>query len=227
MANVSYNIDFAFVESSEGGSQLEAYVPMCSEKSVKNKKNKICFGQEIGTVIGKSGVTIGTGFDLGQNNFHDLQQLNLPPELHIKLIPYLLKQKKSAVTYLNEHPLLISEQDAEIINQRKKEAHAKQLQKKYDHESKVLFEDLPYEIQTVLFSITYQYGLGAVKSSLRLFWKASITQDYEAMIKILLNFGVYQSRRRAEADMVKKMQNRLKSKPNWIIDESFISYGCA
>ena len=46
MANESYSIDFDFVESSEGGSQLEAYVPMCSEKSVKNKNNKICFGQE-------------------------------------------------------------------------------------------------------------------------------------------------------------------------------------
>ena len=92
---------------------------------------------------------------------------------------------------------------------------------------KVLYEDLPYEAQTVLFSITYQYGIGAVKSSLKLFWKASIIQDYEAIIKILLSFGAYQSRRRSEADMLKKMQNRLKSKPNWIIDESFISYGRA
>jgi len=156
-----------------------------------------------------------------------LQQLNLPPVLQIKLIPYLLKQKKSAVTYLNEHPLMISEHDAEVINQRKKEAHARLLQKKYDHDSKVLYEDLPYEAQTVLFSITYQYGIGAVKSSLKLFWKASIIQDYEAIIKILLSFGTYQSRRRSEADMLKKMQNRLKSKPSWIIDESFISYGWA
>ena len=212
MARNFFNIDFEFTHKSEGGSKLKGYVPYCDYKSVNNKNNVICFGKEVGTVIGKSGVTIAAGFDLGQNNLHDLQKLNLPADLQLKLTPYLLKKKKPAFDFLKNNPLVISESESKLINRKKKELHAKQLQKKFNTYSKANFEDLPKEIQTVLFSITYQYGLNATKTTLHSLWLAALSLEFDKMETILLRFETYKERRKKEAGLIKKMIENSKHK---------------
>ena len=199
------SIDYEFTKKSEGGNKLIGYVPVCDSKSVANKKNSICFGKDVGTVIGKSGVTIGAGFDLGQNKLYDLQQLRLPPGLQIKLMPYLFKIKNDAVDLLQNQPLVISEYEAAIINERKKEAHARILQKRFNTYSKLKFENLSSEVQTVLFSITYQYGINATKTTLYSLWLAALKQDYKEMIKVLKSFETYKDRRNSEAKLIEKM----------------------
>ena len=52
-------VDYAFIRNHEGAAVLNGYVPQ--------KKD--------GTVIGKSGVTIASGFDLGQQNSYDLNRI--------------------------------------------------------------------------------------------------------------------------------------------------------
>jgi hypothetical protein len=47
-------------------------------------------------------------------------------------MPYLFKRKNGAVELLRNQPLVISEYEADIINERKKEAHARILQKRFN-----------------------------------------------------------------------------------------------
>ena len=67
------NIDWNFIAKEEGKRILKGYVPL-PDKS-------------------KSGVTIASGFDLGQHNESDLKGLKLSAALTKKLKPYLLLKK--------------------------------------------------------------------------------------------------------------------------------------
>lgn len=82
-------IDFNFISELEDGRRTKGYVPD-PEGS-------------------KSGVTIGTGVDLGQMAEGDLERLNLPTALKEKLRPYLGKKKHDALRLLEDMPLHVSE----------------------------------------------------------------------------------------------------------------------
>ena len=71
------NIDYKFLSDLEGGSKTMGYVPAAS--------------------VSKSGVTIATGFDLGQRNENDLKSLKLSVALTNKLKPYLGIKANSAL----------------------------------------------------------------------------------------------------------------------------------
>ena len=69
------------IKGEEGKSRYIGYIP-------ENKK---------GEVIDESGVTIGVGFDIGQHNEWELNQI-FPdnPKLVEKLVPYAMKKGKAA-----------------------------------------------------------------------------------------------------------------------------------
>lgn len=81
MAN---KINYNFLSDREGGQKLLAYVP--------DSKGS------------KSGVTVATGFDLGQRNEADLKRLKLSKILIDKLKPYLGITKKDTVTAIKKSP---------------------------------------------------------------------------------------------------------------------------
>ena len=78
------NIDYGFLSSREGGSKTDGYVPAAA--------------------VSKSGVTIATGFDLGQRSETDLTGLGFGAILVAKLKPYLGKKNKDAVDALKRRP---------------------------------------------------------------------------------------------------------------------------
>lgn len=64
------------------------------------------------------------------------------------------------------------------------------------------FKDLPAQAQTVIASVSYQYGTLSTKAPK--FWAEVIVQDWEAAIKILNKFGdKYPTRRKKEAALLK------------------------
>ena len=65
-------VDFTFIASLEGDQWLRGYIPMSQ-----------------GKVIANSGMTVATGFDLGQWRMSDLQDLGFSKQLLDKLRPYL------------------------------------------------------------------------------------------------------------------------------------------
>ncbi|MCF6256631.1 MAG: pesticin C-terminus-like muramidase [Gammaproteobacteria bacterium] len=92
-------IDYKFLSDREGGRKLLGYVP-----------------NEGGS---KSGVTIATGFDLGQRNETNLKKLKLSKTLIDKLKPYLGLTKKNAVDAIKKKPLMINDAQAlEIVKSR-------------------------------------------------------------------------------------------------------------
>jgi len=177
-------IDFSFINELEGGSKTAGYVPAAE--------------------VSKSGVTIGTGFDLGQRNESDLKALGLPSDLTAKLKPYLGKKAKDALDALDKAPLTVTTAQAATIDKAVKRTHVDLLKQKYDSaaENKKKFTDLPVEAQTVIASVSFQYG-AALDARVPKFWKAAKAQNWKECIKVLNGFGdAYPTRRKKEAALL-------------------------
>lgn len=182
------NIDYKFLSDLEGGSRTSGYVPAIE--------------------VSKSGVTIATGFDLGQRNENDLKLLNLDTALIAQLKPYLGLKAQSAQDFLENKPLVITTLQAQAIDQAVKSTHITQLKSIYDSVSgnQKKFVDIPPEAQTVIASVSFQYGTGLSTRTPK-FWKAVTAQDWNEAIKILKSFGdAYPTRRKKEAALMEKMQ---------------------
>lgn len=179
------NIDWEFIASLEGKGVTTGYVPDASGS--------------------KSGVTIATGFDLGQRNETDLTNLGLSADLITKFKPYLGKKGQDAVDFLAKNPLTITDDEAKDIDNKVRAKKVPALKTKYlnspHNTGNVQFDDLPSQAQTVIASVSFQYGDLSTKTPK--FWKAASSQDWVESVKILRNFGdSYRTRRNKEADLL-------------------------
>ena len=181
------NIDWKFIANEEGEMILKGYVPL-PDKS-------------------KSGVTIASGFDLGQHNEYDLKGLKLSADLTKKVKPYLLLKKKDAVDFLAKNPLTITEAEASEIDTALKKKLVPQLKNRYLNSSynktKTNFDDLPGQAQTVIASLSFQYG--DLNSTRQTFWEAVSKQDWAEAVKILRSYTDYKPRRGREADLLDQL----------------------
>lgn len=182
------SIDYKFLSELEGGSKTTGYVPAAG--------------------VSKSGVTIATGFDLGQRNEADLKKLGLSLALVNKLKPYLGRKSKDAKDVLKKTPLIITGSQAQEINKAVKKQHIDSIKNKYNLAvgGKKKFDDIPAEAQTVIVSVSFQYGAGLAIRAPK-FWKAATSQDWKECIKLLKNFGdAYPTRRMKEATLLGKIK---------------------
>lgn len=181
-------IDYSFLSELEGGSKTSGYVPAAE--------------------ISKSGVTVATGFDIGQRSESDLKNLGLSSDLIALLKPYLGKKGKAAQDALKATPLSITVEQASAIDKSVKKSHVDLLILKYNAaaENKKKSIDLPVEAQTVIASVSFQYGT-SLDARAPNFWKAAKAQDWKACIKILNNYGdAYPTRRKKEATLLGKIK---------------------
>lgn len=182
------NIDYKFISELEGGSKTSGYVPAVG--------------------ISRSGVTIATGFDLGACNENDLKKLKLSSQLVNILKPYLGLKGKNAQDKLKEKQLILTKEECQKIDKAVKAAHIQKLQLKYNSAAgnKVKFDDLPSQAQTVIASVSFQYGVGLDIRAPK-FWKAVTSQNWTNAVKVLKSFGdVYPTRRNKEALLLEKIQ---------------------
>ena len=153
-------------------------------------------------------MTIATGFDLGQRDEADLKTLGLPSDLIATLKPYLGKRAKDAQEILAKAPLTITTAQADTIDKAVKKSHVDSMIRKYNAaaENKKKFTDLPAEAQTVIASISFQYGTNLDVRAPK-FWKAAKAQDWKVCIAILTNYGdAYPTRRKKEAALLGKIK---------------------
>lgn len=184
---MNFNIDWDFIQELEGFS-VKAYVPQFFN----------------GIPIASSGVTVGTGFDLGQHNKDDLTRMKIPAELQGKLIPYLGLKREVAKRKLKEKPLTLTIEECKLLDRLVKSSKADFVAVLFDRDCKFsFFENLTKEQQTVICSLSFQYG--NIKVRCPKFWKAVTTLKWEDAVKELRNFGdKYAKRRNKEADLLER-----------------------
>jgi hypothetical protein len=185
------NIDWNFVSIQEGGQKLEGYV--------LEKRDK-------------SGVTIATGYDLGQHNDGDLQRYGVSRELRDKVSDYLGRRGIAARTILAEKPLTVTVLEADELDRAAKLEIAGGVRRRYDKhvigKNGILrFDELPMEVQTVIASVAFQHG-SDLPSKTPNFWKAVILNDWWAAYDVLMGATEYPSRRQEEARYLRKWLER-------------------
>lgn len=164
----------------------------------------------------QSGVTVGSGVDLGQMSVKDLNNLNLPASLYKKVAPYLGLKKQKAVEALKKTPLELTKDEAELLTQKVKDREITVVQKKYDkavRKGAPKFKDLHPNQQTVIASVAYQFGDLPTKTPS--FWRYVTDQDWEGAIQELRDFNngkpdLYSDRRGQEADLLEASMSQTK-----------------
>lgn len=184
-------IDWQFISSLEGGQRLSAYVP-----KMQGGGNK-------------SGVTIATGFDIGQRSAADIMNMPLPQSLKVKLLPYVGLKLQRAEAALRQLPLTITRAEANTIDRLLKSTETARLKRDYNSaiggsSSLKRFEQLPTEAQTVIASVAFQHG--SLPKATPRFWRFAVTQNWFAVVHELEHFGPYfKLRRRREAAYLRQM----------------------
>jgi GH24 family phage-related lysozyme (muramidase) len=182
------NVDMKFLEEVEGNKN-EMYVP-------KNKQ---------GIALGKSGPTIGMGFDVGGRNENDLK--GLPPEIIKKLKPYLGLRKQEAIDFIEKNPLVITDKEKVIINAFAKKDEMEKLRKKWKETTGKSFDDLDTKAATTIASVAFQNGDLSRKAPK--FWKQVTNEDWSGAFYNLLDWddtgkpSQTQTRREKEAKLLK------------------------
>jgi hypothetical protein len=175
-------IDWLFISAREGGQALHGYVP------------KAVAGGD------KSGVTIGDGIDLGY--YENKAFETLPSPLQDRLLPYLDLIGARARAALAQRPLTVTLDEAVLIETPKRQAMAAELSRRYLRSAASPFESLPDAAQTVMMSVTWQYGTPWARCPH--FWNLCCAQDWPAVHAELMHFGdAYASRRELEAAYLK------------------------
>lgn len=179
-------IDFDFIRKLEGF-ETSGYIP-------KDKK---------GNILGQSGVTIGSGIDLGQWTEKQLLDMGVDFSVIAKLKPYLGKKKDAADKLLQQQPLQLGSSEAEDLTEAVKQHFANKVSDWYDKNNNKnnRFSSLPDGVQTAITSVSFQYGIGLDKTPN--FKKQVLDNNWNDMLANLRNFGDdYETRRNQEADLL-------------------------
>lgn len=191
-----FNIDWGFIGQLEGAGLTTGYVPTDRD----------------GSVIGQSGVTIATGFDIGQHSAAEIAALFGEDTAITRLLaPYAGLTRAAAVSALRNAPLEVTRAQADAIDRAVKESKASQLAGRYDRavaaandRALLRFRALPRRAQTVIASVLFQYGNLATRTPT--FWGRVVAQDWPGSVAELRAFGDrYGRRRRLEADYLEPL----------------------
>lgn len=173
-------------------------------ESVEGFETKGYVPQSGGQAIAQSGVTVASGFDLGQQSAESLTDVyGLSDALASKLAPYTGLRKQDAIAKLAELPLQLSEEEAREVNSKVKPVYIAKIEETFNKRTTgPLFNELPQEWQAAIVSVGFQYG--SAMKSVPNFLKQVTTGDWKGAHKNLMNFGdQYSNRRKREANLVK------------------------
>lgn len=184
-----YNVDMSFLRGVEGR-ELRAYVP-----------------KKAGQVIGKSGVTVATGVDLGQRTREQIRSWNIPESLKLKILPYAEKRREEAVKILAEKPLKITNEEADYLDFAVIHEDIRKMATKFESDSGHRFQSMPWQVQTVLASLAINFG-PALHVAIPNTWKFAISRDWVGLADRLENFPSKNpeliKRRKKEAALVRQ-----------------------
>ena len=162
-----------------------------------------------GRPLGVSGVTIGTGVDLGQQTALGLLDMGVPFEIVDKLRPYFGYKKQDAKAVLRERPLVLSAAEIEALDSAVIGRYVRDIAARYNKDKpSVPFADIPPQAQAVIVSILYQRGL-ASPSKFPNTWKLLLNGDWPGAAAKFCNATLwdgYQTRRAAEGKILRSIE---------------------
>ena len=185
-----------FLEEVEGKGFARGYVPKDGR----------------GEPLGASGVTVGTGVDLGQQSRASLLEMGVPQDLVDKLAPYLGQQRREAVCLLARRPLTLTQGEVDTLDAI---VHARYIDETARLFGREAFEAAPREAQAVAVSLHYQFGRPSRKDwpGLGNTWRAlqqGRYADAAARLRDLSDWApkhrVYRRRRGLEASLLERIQ---------------------
>lgn len=189
-------VDWNFIRVSEGYKD-HGYIPYNND----------------GTIAGNSGITIASGFDLGQHSAADIDQIGLPATTAAALKGYVGLKGYTAEAYLYTHPTVyITPAEGALINSW---AHSETLIRTaaaFDNgTSPGAFYQLPPQVQTAIADAAFQFGsLAYTKNAdMKSFWNHVIAKDWSSAINDLETAARkgYAERRAREADLIRSALN--------------------
>jgi GH24 family phage-related lysozyme (muramidase) len=188
------DIDFVFISRLEDGQHLSGYVP---------NRN--------GVAIQRSGVTIATGFDIGQHNSFDLNKIfGYGPEnadLKALYTPYLELRRGEAIAFLEANPLTITQEQADRTDAAVMSQMVPRVARAFNDATKGNLYQLPAQAQTVIFSLGYQFGPDGIPKNVMTMINDG---DYSGAATVIQNMGrnEHTYRRTQEANLLRQILNR-------------------
>ena len=191
-------VDWNFVEGREGVRRLDGYMPTDN-------------GKADGKVVGDSGVTVASGFDLGQHSPSDLKAMGLYQGLIDRLTPYMKPglRREAAQKFLKDNPLAISDEEARMIDRRAQIKSYDDLAGRYNAATRNAygptgaprFQDLPQGAQTAIADVAFQYGSLAAQTPN--FWRQVTSGQWQGAYDNLMHFGDdHETRRKEDAGLI-------------------------
>lgn len=191
----------------EGPQQLRGYIP-CDLTTGGTANYKGGPNPERYVAMGASGVTIGTGVDLGQTNKDTLRGMGVSNAVVYKLMPYLEQSRAAAVDALHRLPLTLSQAAADELDEAMLNHHISKISAYYDAATDPgTFASLPWQAQAAIVSIQYQRGVKSPRKYPNT-WKAFVTQNWtDAAYRLGTGrfWTGYQGRRRLESELLKEL----------------------
>lgn len=181
--------------------QLVAYIP-CKNRNFTGRNDLA----DCGPILGVSGVTVGTGLDLGQQSADGLERMGIPHELLGKLLPYVGLRKEAAASKLKEAPLSLTDAEVDEIDACVHAEYIRRVESLYNKHSAVPFAECPKQAQAIITSVYYQLGAYNGKPGYRYLWGFFVKQDWKSAVSELQRgFTRYATRRRAEGRILSEV----------------------
>ena len=162
-----------------------------------------------GVPLGASGVTIGTGVDLGQQSAERLVSMGVPDSLVRKFAPYLTLKRGVAQAALASQPLVLSSDEVAALDSAVIGRYIADIAARYDADAPYkAFDLIPREAQAVIVSLLYQRGVNSPPKFPNT-WRALVRGDWPDAAARLCNGALwdgYRTRRRAEGEILKKIK---------------------
>ena len=191
----------------EGPQQLRGYIP-CDLTTGGTANYYGGPNPERYVPMGISGVTIGTGVDLGQTDAATLGGMGVNPGIVNQLWPYLGQRQAAAVAGLHRLPLTISQDVADELDAAMLNHHISKISAYYDAATDPgTFASLPWQAQAAIVSIQYQRGVKSPRKYPNT-WSALVRQDWADAAARLGNgrlWSGYQRRRRLEGRLLEEL----------------------
>lgn len=150
----------------------------------------------------QSGVTVGSGVDLGQMSKAEIMTAPISRATREKLVQYAGKKGLAAAEYLRANPLTVSHDEAERLTNWKIEEKVATTKRVYERYTGSPFADLPKDAKTALMSVVYH---GYAPHRAPIFWAAIKDGRWADAVKELKDFrDDYDSRHEREAERLQR-----------------------